>query len=399
MAARPVHQAKLSGSAFDPIGAPEMRKVVGKWIQTNLGDLKSVSMGLPEIDDRYDLWKVPIVVQNHRDRLAGEVSLDRLGKVKAHTDLKLLRMRITRLQRLRSHKAKGRTNGEFRPAAVPNQVILGDAIRVLEELPPDTAQLVVTSPPYFNAKPQYSEYLDYQEYLDFIRKVMVRVHDILSEGRFIIVVASPVLVRRTARSTASKRIPIPFDLHRILESVGFEYVDDIIWEKPEGAGWNTGRGRRFAADRQPLQYKPVPVTEILLVYRKVTDRLIDWNIRAHHDQRAVKESNISGDYDVTNVWRIAPAHHKVHPAAFPDDLVERLIRYYSFKGDMVLDPFAGSGTVGRVAQRMGRRFLLVDNDPRYFRVMKDELSRTAGSRRVDFETHESSGPAGAHDAS
>ncbi len=64
-----------------------------------------------------------------------------------------------------------------------------------------------------------------------------------------------------------------------MDSIGFDFIDDIIWEKPEGAGWNVGRGRRFKADRQPLQYKPVTVTEYVLVYRKRTDKLIDWNIR------------------------------------------------------------------------------------------------------------------------
>jgi DNA modification methylase len=70
-------------------------------------------------------------------------------------------------------------------------------------------------------------------------------------------------------------------MHRLFIEEGYDFIDDIIWEKPEGAGWATGRGRRFAADRNPLQYKPVPVTEYVLVYRKRTDKLIDWNIRTH----------------------------------------------------------------------------------------------------------------------
>ena len=60
--------------------------------------------------------------------------------------------------------------------------------------------------------------------------------------------------------------------HRLFTKEGFDFIDDIIWVKPEGVGWATGRGRRFAADRNPLQYKPVPVTEYVLVYRKHTKR-------------------------------------------------------------------------------------------------------------------------------
>jgi DNA modification methylase len=168
-------------------------------------------------------------------------------------------------------------------------------------------------------------------------------------------------------------LAVPFDLHHVLTNIGFEFIDDLIWVKPEGAGWATGRGRRFAADRHPLQYKAVPVTEYVMVYRKQTDKLIDWNIRTHHDPELVKKSKITGEYDVTNVWRITPTHHKEHPAVFPDELVEKVIRYYSFIGDLVLDPFAGSGTFGRVALKMGRRSFLVDNEPKYFQIMRREI--------------------------
>jgi len=180
--------------------------------------------------------------------------------------------------------------------------------------------LIFTSPPYFNAKPEYSEYVDYREYLDFLRKVIVRCHAILSEGRFFVINVSPILIKRVSRNTSSKRIPLPFDIHGIFSSVGFEFIDDIFWIKPEGAGWNLGRGRRFSADRQPLQYKPVPVSEYILVYRKQTERLIDWNIRKHHDQSLVEDSKILGDYDVTNLWHIHPSTNKVHPATFPEVL-------------------------------------------------------------------------------
>ena len=194
-----------------------------------------------------------------------------------------------------------------------------------------------------------------------------------------------MLVRRTSRNTASRRLPIPFDLHPILNRIGFEFIDDIIWRKPEGAGWNLGRGRRFAADRQPLQYKPVTVTEYVLVYRKKTDRLIDWNLRNHPDQDALNRSLVLGEYDKTNVWDIKPSHHKSHPAVFPDDLVHRIIRYYSFEGDVVLDPFAGSGTVGRVASEMGRSFILVERRADYFAEMRKNLQMSMFGSPTDFD--------------
>lgn len=109
-----------------------------------------------------------------------------------------------------------------------------------------------------------------------MQKIIHECHRVLKEGRFFVINISPVLIRRANRNEASKRIAVPFDFYQLFTNEEFEFIDDIIWAKPEGAGWATGRGRRFAADRTPLQYKPVPVTEYVLVYRKKTDKLIDW---------------------------------------------------------------------------------------------------------------------------
>ena len=168
--------------------------------------------------------------------------------------------------------------------------------------------------------------VSYEEYLLKLRKIIQSTYRVLNEGRFFVINISPVLVRRSNRTQSSKRLAVPFDVHKLFIEEGFDFIDDIIWLKPEGAGWATGRGRRFAADRNPLQYKPVPVTEYVLVYRKHTDKLIDWNIRCHPNQELVKQSRIGDDYEKTNVWYIKPAHDTEHPAIFPDDLVERVIR-------------------------------------------------------------------------
>jgi len=377
----------------------DARRITAQWLDESLpGYREVVATGLPEIDDRYGVWRVSLTLSDGRE--VGEIKISKEGTVVGHTRINTLKARIGKFYdknaecgvKTKRAKHSGRVDGIFRPAPIPNKVILGDAELVLEEFPPDTAQLIITSPPYYNAKPQYSEFLDYQEYLDFLRRVIVRVHAILSEGRFFVINVSPILVRRTSRSNASKRMPLPFDVHRIIDSVGFEFIDDIIWVKPEGAGWNTGRGRRFRADRWPLQYKPVPVTEYVLVYRKTTTKLIDWNIRRHYDQGLVQKSKVIGDYDTTNVWHIPPGHHKQHPAVFPKELIRKLIRYYSFVDDLVLDPFAGVGTVGIVALEMSRRFLLIDNEVKYFRVMKHDIEVLANNllekTRVDFEIHD-----------
>jgi DNA modification methylase len=121
------------------------------------------------------------------------------------------------------------------------------------------------------------------------------------------------------------------------------------------------------------------VTEYVLVYRKRTPKLIDWNIRAHPKPELVEASRIGDDYERTNVWRIQPAYDKRHPAIFPLELAEKVITYYSFKEDVVLDPFAGIGTVGAAAAKLGRRFVLIEQDPDYVSIVRQEAKAWLGA--------------------
>lgn len=354
------------------------RNTVARWLS---GQLPGVTLGLPEYDDRLDLWRVALLALHNGREPVGEVRVAD-DEVVFATDLKLA---AERCRQVHPAGRKGRqTKVAFSP--IPSRLVLGDARDVLAEYPPDSAQLVFTSPPYYNAKPEYHESSDYADYLNLLREVFELCCAALSEGRFLVVNTSPVLVRRAHRNTSSRRIPIPFDLHPILDRLGFEFIDDIIWQKPEGAGWHLGRGRRFAADRQPLQYKPVTTTEHVMVYRKRTERLIDWNIHSHPDREAVQASRIEDGYEVTDVWNIRPAHHKGHPAVFPEALAERVIRYYSFIGDMVLDPFAGIGTTGRVAGRLQRRFLMIERVQAYFDMQLADLELCSYAPQIsDYE--------------
>ena len=85
------------------------------------------------------------------------------------------------------------------------------------------------------------------------------------------------------------------------------------------------------------------------------------------------------------MWEITPSYRRDHPAIFPDELVRRVIRYYSFEGDVVLDPFAGSGTVGRVAAGMARKFVLVEKRRDYFEGMRRELQGSLFLNTIDFD--------------
>ncbi len=252
-----------------------------------------------------------------------------------------------------------------------NTVILGDVRETLKLIPDESFHLTFTSPPYYNAR-DYSIYPSYKAYLTFLEEVFKLIYEKTKDGRFLIVNTSPVIVPRISRQYASKRYPIPFDIHYFLVKMGWEFIDDIIWVKPEASVKNRNAG--FLQHRKPLAYKPNARTEYLMVYRKQTDKLIDWNIR-QYDWDTVKESKIKDGYETSNVWEIDPKFDKVHSAVFPFELCKRVIEYYSFKGDLVFDPFAGSGTFGRTAKHLDRYFFLTEQEPKYFDYMKSFMKK------------------------
>lgn len=249
-----------------------------------------------------------------------------------------------------------------------NVVVNGDVLEALKCVPNECVHLTFTSPPYYNAR-DYSIYPSYEAYLEFLNKVFQETHRITKEGRFLIVNTSPIIIPRVSRSHSSKRYPIPFDLHPFLVKNGWEFIDDIVWLKPEYSVKNRIGG--FMQHRKPLGYKPNSITEYLMVYRKQTDKLLDWNIRSY-DAQTVEASKVADGYETTNVWKIDPTFDKVHTAVFPVELCKRVIQYYSYRGDLVFDPFAGSGTVGRVAKSLGRNFFLTEQDKTYFEYMKSK---------------------------
>jgi len=252
-----------------------------------------------------------------------------------------------------------------------NVVVNGDVREVLDVIPDDSIHLTFTSPPYYNAR-DYSIYPSYKAYLSFLTDVFKKLYRVTKEGRFFVLNTSPVIIPRVSRQHSSKRYPIPFDIHHFLVEIGWEFIDDIIWQKPEASVKNRNAG--FLQHRKPLGYKPNAITEYLMVYRKKTERLLDWNMR-QYDSETVNQSKISGDYETSNVWSISPTFDRRHSAVFPVELCTRVISFYSYRGDLVFDPFAGSGTMGVAARQNGRCFLLAEKERQYFEVIRRNLGR------------------------
>lgn len=250
--------------------------------------------------------------------------------------------------------------------ALKNIIICADVQETFPVIPDESVHLTFTSPPYYNAR-DYTIFQSYKAYLDFLTDIFKETHRITKEGRFFVLNTSPVIVPRISRAHSSKRYAIPYDMHPRLTDMGWEFIDDIIWIKPEYAAKNRNGG--FFQHRKPLCYKANSVTESVMVYRKKTSKLIDWNLRQYDDE-TVEASKILGEYEKSNTWAINPATDKEHPAVFPTELASRVIQFYSFKGDLVFDPFSGSGTVGRVAMEQMRCFLLCEKEPKYVEYVK-----------------------------
>jgi len=251
---------------------------------------------------------------------------------------------------------------------VAGAVDVGEALRCADaralDLPDGCVALVVTSPPYFAGK-EYEAALgegaipaSYLEYLGMLRDVFAECRRVLEPGgRIAVNVAN--LGRKPYRSLSA-------DVIRILQDdLGLLLRGEVIWQKAEGASGNCAWGS-FRSPANP-------------VLRDVTERVVIASKgrfdRARPAARRRAEglphrSTLTNDefLDATlDLWRIpAESAKRVnHPAPFPVELPLRLIELYTYAGDLVLDPFLGSGSAAVAAVRAGRRYAGYDIDPDY----------------------------------
>ncbi|WP_425153202.1 DNA methyltransferase [Candidatus Palauibacter sp.] len=180
--------------------APSVRHVVTRWLK---GRVSGMCLGLPEWDDRLEVWRVALISETDDTSTLGEVRVVN-GVVVWNSDLALVGERRRSLRPVE----RSRDQASISFAQLPSTLFLGDARDVAAELPAGAVQLVFTSPPYFNAKPDAHESLNYERYLALLRDVFTKCHMALSEGRFLVVNTSPVLIRRPHRQASSRRIPI-----------------------------------------------------------------------------------------------------------------------------------------------------------------------------------------------
>lgn len=252
--------------------------------------------------------------------------------------------------------------------------ICGDS-RQMKRLPDRCVALVVTSPPYFAGKDyetpeaaarDSSVPTTYGEYLKMLHDVFAECERVLEPGgRIAVNVAN--LGRKPYRSLSA-------DVMGILEDIGFFLRAEIIWLKAEGAGNSCAWGSFRSAANPVLR----DLTERVIVASKGQfGRALS---KAEREKRSLPhEDTISSEefMEATlDVWRIPPESAKRvgHPAPFPVELPARLINLYTYKGDLVLDPFMGSGTTLVAARQLERNAVGYDTDPDYVAMAKKRLA-------------------------
>ena len=110
------------------------------------------------------------------------------------------------------------------PKYLKNTIVQGDVLEALKYVPEESIHLTFTSPPYYNAR-DYSIYQSYDEYLKFLEEVFKEVHRVTKEGRFFVLNTSPIIIPRISRAHASKRYPIPYDIHPLLVKMAWVYAN------------------------------------------------------------------------------------------------------------------------------------------------------------------------------
>ncbi|MGH2732972.1 MAG: DNA-methyltransferase [Actinomycetota bacterium] len=254
-------------------------------------------------------------------------------------------------------------DAEICPDKAIDQIFCGDARR-MGEVPDKSVALVVTSPPYFAGK-EYEEALgqghipgSYLEYLGMLEDVFAEcVRKLEPGGRMAVNVAN--LGRKPYRSLSSDIVTILQDKLRLL------LRGEVIWQKARGSTGSCAWGS-FQRPANPVLRD---LTERAIIASKGRfDRAL--TARQRHARGLPSESSLSRDEFMeatTDVWEIPPesATRVGHPAPFPVALPERLIHLYTYRRDLVLDPFIGSGTAAVAAVRTDRYFVGYDIDATY----------------------------------
>lgn len=270
-----------------------------------------------------------------------------------------------------------------------HHAILGDA-RAMDDLDPESVHLVVTSPPYWNLKEydgaagaaQLGHADNYAVFLAELQKVWSRCWQTLTPGGRLCVVVGDVCLPRK-RHGRHCVVPLHADITRQCVELGFDYLTPILWHKIANAVTEVaGNGAGFLGK----PYEPNAIVkndvEYVLLFRKPgayrspseEQRLLSLIDKADHGRwfRPIW-SDVRGQLRALG-----------HPAPFPVEVAYRLIRMFSFVGDIVLDPFVGTGSTIEAAMLANRNSISYEIEPRYFDLLEERFAQQRHGVTISF---------------
>lgn len=246
------------------------------------------------------------------------------------------------------------------PVAVQNRIFCKSS-EAMQELPANSVHLMVTSPPY-NASKEYDEDLNLEEYLALLRRVWCETYRVLAMGGRACV--------NVANLGRKPYIPLHAMIIQQMTEIGFQMRGEIIWNKAASASSSTAWGSWQSASNPVLR----DVHEYILVFSKGAFK----RNSAGRKNTITKEEFLEWTKSVWNFPAVS-ARKVGHPAPFPEELPHRLIQLYTFEGDVVLDPFAGSGTTCLAALVDGRVYVGYETSPEYVQLAEKRIQKRQNS--------------------
>ena len=262
---------------------------------------------------------------------------------------------------------------------------LGDARR-LDWIPDESVHLVVTSPPYFNLKKyndhpgQLGDIHDYEAFHDELDKVWRHCYRALVPGGRLVCNVGDVCIARRDNKGRHLVLPLHADIAVRSRQIGFDYLTPILWHKIANAKFEAnGNGAGFLGKPyEPNAIVKNDVEYILMLRKHGAYRQPSEQQRA--SSRLTKEEQSEW---FRPIWTgLTGASTREHPAPYPVELAYRLIRMFSFTGDTVLDPFAGTGTTTIAAIQCDRNSIANELDPQYFKLSETRIRTELSQGRI-----------------
>jgi DNA modification methylase len=292
----------------------------------------------------------------------------------------------------KDHVLLGQIESAIHRIPTTHNLFLGDA-RDLSFIKDKSVHLVVTSPPYWTLKKyrdsdaQLGHIQDYERFLQELDKVWSHCYRALVPGGRLVCVVGDVCIARRKNNGRHTVLPLHSSIQEHCRKIGFDNLAPIIWHKIANAQYEaSGNGAGFLGK----PYEPNSVIkndiEFLLMERKsggyrkpaIATRVLS----------IISEENHKLWFQ--QVWTgVTGASTKDHPAPYPEEIAERLIRMFSFVGDTILDPFMGTGTTTVAAAKWGRDSIGVEIDPQYFEFAENRIYQSTQSlfSNVEVITH------------